>query len=145
MNSTFFWRYDEQIKILEFLHIYPTSITIFSENIYFRLWLVIILPFRSTSSSRICHTSSWPIGLFLCQSTLSSGIRWGMSCIFLTHRIMTMLIDFVIRDPSCILLTHRILTMPIDSVIKDSSRDAMHPPDPSVWKTDRPGPPLPRW
>ena len=98
-------------------------------------WPIRLWPFRLTSSSRICHTSSWPIGLFLCQSTLSSGIRWGMSCILLTHRIMTMLIDFVIKDPSCILLTHRIVTMPIDSVIRDSSRDVMHPPDPSVWKS----------
>ena len=37
--------------------------------------------------------------------------------------IVTMLIDFVIRDLSCILLTHRIVTMPIDSIT--------HPPNPS--------------
>ena len=45
------------------------------------------------------------------------------SRILLTHRIVTMLIDFVIRDSSCILLTHRIVTMPIDSIT--------HPPNPS--------------
>ena len=62
------------------------------------------------------------------------------SRILLTHRIMTMLIDSVIRDPSCILLTFRIVPMLINSVIRDPARDVTHPPDPSVWKTDRPGP-----
>ena len=63
----------------------------------------------------------WPIRSWPYRSTLSSGIHQGMSCILLTHQIVTMPIDSVIRDPSRILLTHRIVTMPINSVIMDLS------------------------
>lgn len=53
-----------------------------------------------------------------------------LSRILPTHQIVTMLIDSIIRDLSCILLTHRIVSMPINSVIKDLSRDVTHPSNP---------------
>ena len=114
-------------------------------------------------SSRIKGSLAYPT-YWIATMPIDSVIR-DPSRILLTHRIVTMPIDFVIRDPSRVLLTHQIVTMPIDSVIRDLScillthqiiptlidfiirdlsRDVTHPLDPSVWKTDGLGPPLPR-
>ena len=129
-----------------------------------------ILPWRS---SRIKGSSAYSTHQIV--TMLINFVIRDPSRILLTHWIVTMPIDSIIRDPSCILLTHwiatmpinfiirdpsrdhanrllhqgfvthppRIIPMPINSVIRDPARDVTHPPDPSVWKTNGPGPPFP--
>ena len=111
---------------------------------------------NTLESSVIESIMSSPKESLITKSIVSISTHWILtmpidfvirdpSRILLTHQIMTMPIDSIIKDLSRVLLTHRIVPMPIDSVIGDSSRGVMHPPNPSIWKSNGPGPPFPWW